>query len=60
MHYHFIYNVTTRSVEGEVVSLKMNCNKKNFPFKSFYNEDLNEVYLFYRQGQSFIIDAKDP
>lgn len=30
-------------------------NDRNFPFKSFYNEEDNEVYSFYRQGQSFRI-----
>lgn len=38
----------------------MDSNKKNFPYKSFYNPDLNEVYLFYRQGQSFIISPENP
>ena len=45
---------------GETVSFKMDSNKKNFPYKSFYNEDLNEVYLFYRQGQSMIINPERP
>ena len=38
----------------------MDSNKKNFPYKSFYNPDLDEVYLFYRQGQSIIINPKSP
>ena len=40
--------------------MKFNSSKKNFPYKSFYNPDLNEVYLFYRQGQSFIINPDKP
>ena len=47
-HYHFIYDIEKREVVGEIVQTKMDCNKKNFPYKSFYNEDLNEIYLFYR------------
>ena len=49
-HYHFVYDIEKRAIHGETVSFKMDSNKKNFPYKSFYNEDLNEVYLFYRQG----------
>jgi len=59
-HYHFIYDIVKREIVGEVVKFQLDCNKKNFPYKSFYNEDLNEIYLFYRQGQSLIIDAEDP
>lgn len=28
-------------------------NDKNFPVKAFYNSEYNEIYSFYRQGQSF-------
>jgi hypothetical protein len=38
----------------------MNSNKKNFPFKAFYNDELNEVFLFYKQGESLIIKADKP
>ena len=37
----------------------MDCTPKNFPYKCFYNEDKNEIYSFYRTGQSFIIDANE-
>jgi len=33
----------------------LNSNNKNFPWKSFYNPEENEVYTFYRQGESFRI-----
>jgi hypothetical protein len=58
-HYHFLYNLETKKIEGEVVSLVMTCTKKNFPYKCFYNEERDEIYGFYRQGQSFIVNAKD-
>ena len=32
----------------------------NFPYKSFYNNEDQVVYCFYRQGQAFTIDANDP
>jgi hypothetical protein len=37
----------------------MECNKKNFPQKCFFNHEMNEVFSFYRQGQSFRIPVKD-
>ena len=47
-HYHFIYDVTAKKKVGNSVSLEMECSKKNFPYKCFYNEELKEVYCFYR------------
>jgi hypothetical protein len=38
----------------------MKSNKKNFPLKAFYNEELDEVYLFYKQGESLIIKPNTP
>ena len=29
------------------------CSRKNFPYKTFYNYDDHEIYTFYRQGQAF-------
>jgi len=44
---------------GQKVERVMQCTEKNFPYKSFYNEEKNEIYSFYRQGQAFIIDGTD-
>ena len=44
---------------GNKVEKVMNCTEKNFPYKCFHNEEKGEIYSFYRQGQAFIIDAKD-
>ena len=46
-HYHFFFNIETREITG-LQKLKLECNDKNFPWKSFYNSDENEVYTFYR------------
>jgi len=35
----------------------MNCTRTNFPYKSFYNSEDNEIYTFYRQGQYINLDA---
>lgn len=58
-HYHFIYNAKTQKMQGQFVKMKIDCSKKNFPYKCFFNEEDNEIYSFYRQGQSFIIKLKD-
>jgi len=47
-HYHFIFNTTWGNVQGNIVKVKLDSNKKNFPYKCFYSEDKNEVYSFYR------------
>jgi len=47
-HYHFIYDMDKKQLVGKVNELKMDCSKKNFPYKTFYNETANEVYCFYR------------
>jgi hypothetical protein len=60
MHYHFIYNDSRKKVEGEVVSMKMDCTSKNFPYKVFANDENNESYIFYRQGQVFTVNNTDP
>lgn len=49
-HYHFIYNIETKQVVGEIVKFNLDCSKKNFPYKCFYNDEKHEVYSFYRQG----------
>ena len=58
-HYHFIYDMKSRAVVGSVQSKVLECGIKNFPYRSFYNPDDDEVYSFYRQGHAFIVDAKD-
>jgi hypothetical protein len=47
-HYHFIYDTHARKVEGQIISIVMNSNKKNFPYKCFYSDERNEIYSFYR------------
>ena len=37
----------------------LDCSKKNFPYKSFYNDEKDEIYTFYRQGQCFIIKGNN-
>ena len=50
--HHFVYNQETKAI-GRRAPVKLPKNDQNFPYKCFYNNDNNEVYQFYRQGQSF-------
>ena len=43
-HYHFIYETETKTVLTKVYNHELDCSKKNFPYKAFYNPDLNEIY----------------
>jgi hypothetical protein len=53
-HHHFFFSISTRKLSYKK-EIKLNCNSKNFPLKCFYNEQYNEIYTFYRQGDSLII-----
>jgi len=47
-HYHFIYNFKSHKMEGNPVNKVLDCSRKNFPYKCFYNEEKDEIYSFYR------------
>ena len=50
-HIHFILDNRRRQFVGNFQKFRIpNCNKKNFPYKTFTNVDENEFYTFYRQG----------
>ena len=38
---------------------KYGSSVENFPYKSFYNSEENEAYVFYRQGHSFRVPIKE-
>jgi len=50
-HHSFVYNIKSRQVTShQKVEMPAKSTKQNFPFKSFYSEEDNEVFSFYRQG----------
>jgi hypothetical protein len=51
--------VVTQKLVGVVASFKLGRSMKNFPVKSFYNDDEDEIYSFYRQGEALIIQPHD-
>lgn len=57
-HYHFIYDLKAKNIVGKPVEFVIpDSTKKNFPYNCFYNDEKNEIYSFYRQGQAFVINA---
>lgn len=60
-HYHFLYDAKNKCIleNKEPVKEEIECTKKNFPYKCFYNEDKKEIYCFYRQGMAYTISL-DP
>lgn len=59
-HYHFLYDVKNRQIKGNHVTYEFaNNSKENFPQRCFLNDDTNEIYVFYRQGHSLVIDKDD-
>lgn len=53
-HHHFFYYWKEKKIVRHTV-LKIDSSPKNFPTKCFYNTEYNEIYTFYRQGQSYRI-----
>lgn len=48
IHYHFIFNTDSMQIQGKPYQFELKSSIKNFPYKCFYNPDLNEIYSFYR------------
>lgn len=49
--YSFFYDIPSGKVSQKQSCLIKDSSKLNFACRSFYNEEWNECYTFYRQGQ---------
>ena len=47
-HYHMMINIRQRCIAGEATSIVMDCNLKQFPYKTFYSEHRKMIYQTYR------------
>lgn len=59
-----MWDIESKKVIGDKggnkpVERVLDCGLKNFPYKSFYYEDKDELYTFYRTGDAFTIKQKD-
>jgi len=71
VQYHFIYDLEQLEIVGDVVSVDLKRMSSqyaysNYLYRSFYNDthinedgSKGEIYLFYRQGHSVIINANN-
>jgi len=48
--YHMTYNFLQGKLIGDAVQTQLAYCTINFPIKSFYDEEKDQVYMFYRQG----------
>lgn len=49
VHFHFIVNDSLRRLQDGFQSFIIpQTNRKNFPYKSFFSSEDNEVYILYR------------
>jgi hypothetical protein len=59
-HYHFFWDIEKHAIRGEPYSQFMEGSSvKNFPYKCFYNDENDEIYAFYRQGEFFSIPVSE-
>jgi len=55
-HHHLFWDIEKHAIVGKPYSQAMiGSSSRNFPYKCFYNEEDDEVYAFYRQGEFFNI-----
>ena len=54
-HYHFIWNLKQGCIENErTLCVDMiHSSPTNYPIDSYYNDETNEIYCFYREGHHF-------
>ena len=60
MHYHFIWDCSTGTIKGKFFQQEIpGFQKKNFPYKCFYNDEEDVIYCFYRGGEFFNMPRSD-
>lgn len=54
-----MYNIQKQTTVIQPNSVRMTCSDLNFPVNSFYNQDKNCIYCFYRQGEQFCYNRRN-
>lgn len=61
IQYHFTYSFRQKKpLSTTTKTLIEGCTQLNFPIKAFYSPVMKKCLVFYRQGQGFTIDSKEP
>jgi hypothetical protein len=59
-HYHLFWDIEKHAIIGKPYSVVMEgSSKRDFPYKCFYNDEEDEIYAFYRQGNFFNIPVSE-
>jgi hypothetical protein len=64
-HHHFVWDFAKKEITGKknvlnsTIIMELDCSRKNFPLKCFFNEEYDEILVFYRQGESFRMSIDD-
>ena len=54
------YSFLHKKLVDEPILMRMEQSSRNFPLNTFYDDERNHVYIFYRQGESVTIDLANP
>lgn len=55
MH-HFIFSKVKNAIDSPIVKTKLPESTRNFPISSYFDDEKQFVYIFFRQGESFMIN----
>ena len=56
----FIYSFMHKKVIGQPTVIPMHPGvQRNFPIKTFFQDEYNLIFVFYRQGQAYAINGSD-
>ena len=58
-NWHFKYSYKDQSIIGQAVATHLNCSQLNFPINNFYDFEHDQVYCFYRHGESITVNLND-
>jgi len=57
--FHFTYSIPDKKVTNACVKTQLDDNTRDFPLNCYYDKTRNYVYIFYRQGMSYMIPIED-
>lgn len=60
INWHFVFDTNSNTIVGPIIKHKMDFeSKKNFPWNCFYSDENKELYVFFRHGDSMIINCEN-
>lgn len=59
MLHHFIFSRVKNMIDSPIVKTKLPESTRNFPLSSYFDDEKQFVYIFFRQGESFMINLQE-